>query len=279
MIKDFVVVYDETVFTNIPDLDDSLYDYNHEEADTGIVLHAIDASQRHRFMELVMLCSDTDVLLILLHYFDRLSSTTVFKTINREFHIRKIHDKLSADLCNGLLGFHALSGCDQTGKFFGYFKATCWGIFLSLPVAELKEFSNHSSSTLTSSTIDSLERFVVRLYSRNQVPKDLRWRMFTKQQADSHKLPPTSEAFRQKILRSHYTAMVWKQSHIASQTLPQPTDYGWRLDDDNQYEPVTTTLLPAPKSIIHLAVCSCKTKCVTMRCKCKKNNLKCSEMC
>ena len=41
----------------------------------------------------------------------------------------------------------------------------------------------------------------------------------------------------------------------------------------------TTTLPPAPESIIHLTVCHCKTKCVTVWCKCRKNGLKCSEMC
>ena len=54
-------------------------------------------------------------------------------------------------------------------------------------------------------------------------------------------------------------------------------DFGWKKDVDNLYEPVTTTLLPAQQSIIHLTVCSCK--CADNRCKCKKNNLKCSEMC
>ena len=89
--KDFVVVFNETVFSNMSDLDDQLSDYNHEETDTGIVLHAVDVSKRDPFTELVILCSDTDVLLILLHYFDDLCGTTVFKTINREFILRKIH--------------------------------------------------------------------------------------------------------------------------------------------------------------------------------------------
>ena len=39
--NDFVVVVDRTCYTNILDLDRSLQSYGHEEADTGIVLHAI----------------------------------------------------------------------------------------------------------------------------------------------------------------------------------------------------------------------------------------------
>ena len=51
------------------------------------------------------------------------------------------------------------------------------------------------------------------------------------------------------------------------------------VDASEEYEEVRTTLLPAPESIIHLTVCHCKTRCVTKRCKCRKNRLKCLEMC
>ena len=80
-MKDYVVVFEKTVLTNRADLDNNLRNYNHEEADTGIVLHALDVSKRGPFSELVVFSSDTDVLLILLHYFEKLSSSTIFKTI------------------------------------------------------------------------------------------------------------------------------------------------------------------------------------------------------
>ena len=133
-----------------------------------------------------------------------------------------------------------------------------------------------SSSQLTSDVVNSLEKYVVQRYCRNKVPQgiqslaDLRWWMFSKKQAESHKLPPTLEVFRQKCLRGHFMNTVWKQSHVSFQILPDPIDFGWNKDVDNLYEPVTTTLLPAQQPTIHLTVCSCK---------CKKNNLKCSEMC
>ena len=79
MDKDFAVVVDRTCFSNLADLDKSLKTYGQEEADTGIVLHAIDVCKRDPFSELTISCSDTDVLLILLNYFEQLPSTTVFK--------------------------------------------------------------------------------------------------------------------------------------------------------------------------------------------------------
>ena len=109
---------------------------------------------------------------------------------------------------------------------------------------------------------------------------ELRWRMFSKQQCDAKKLPPTWEAYRQKVFCAHYTALQWKSSHLPSPALPDPEDYGWKWDSSNLlYEAVMTTIPSAPESIIHLTVCQCKTNCSNNRCKCRKIRLKCSEMC
>ena len=78
--KDFVVVFDRSCFSNLADLEESLKTYGQEEADTGIVLHAIDVCRRDPFSELTISCSDTDVLLIVLNYFKQLPSITIFKT-------------------------------------------------------------------------------------------------------------------------------------------------------------------------------------------------------
>ena len=43
--------------------------------------------------------------------------------------------------------------------------------------------------------------------------------------------------------------------------------------------PILTYELPAPLAFIELSICSCKTKCATNRCKCRKNALQCTDMC
>ena len=63
---DYVVVYGNTCITNMINLNETLFDYNQEEADTGIVFQVFDVSERDPFTNLVISCSDTDVLLILL---------------------------------------------------------------------------------------------------------------------------------------------------------------------------------------------------------------------
>ena len=100
-----------------------------------------------------------------------------------------------------------------------------------------------------------------------------------KKQADSDRLSPTLTALKGKVSRAHYITLQWKSSHINSPSLLDPNDYGWLFNEKDQvFEPVMTSLAPAPESIIHLTVCNCKTNCSTNRCKCPKNVLNCSEM-
>ena len=116
--------------------------YDHEEADTGIALHAIDMLKHNTFTDLSIVCDDTDVLLILLYYFGDLSVSTNFVTQHNNMSLSLIDEVLERDVCEALLGFHALTGCDQTGKFYGHSKLSCWQTFLSSPPDVVKAFQN-----------------------------------------------------------------------------------------------------------------------------------------
>lgn len=284
---EYVIVYRMTCVTNILDLDPELKSYTHEEADTGIVLHAIDVCKRDPFTDLVISCSDTDVLLILLHYFDELSSSTIFRTTQHDITLQLVYESIGPHKCKAILGFHAFTGCDQTGKFYGHSKFSCWKVFMSSTSQVIAALSKLGESIIKPTEVDvqALEHFVMHLYCK-KIPStvedlaDLRWHMFSKQQSEAQKLPPTRAALTQKILRAHYTTFQWKSSHISSPVLPNPEEFGWKwLDDSTLFEPVMTTLLPAPESVIDLSMCRCQTNCKTLRCKCRKNNLNCTEMC
>ena len=84
---DYVVGYGNTCITNMMNLKETLFGYNEEEADTVIVLHALDVSERDPFIDRVLSCSDADVLLILLFYYEDLCSSCMFKTRNNEFKL------------------------------------------------------------------------------------------------------------------------------------------------------------------------------------------------
>ena len=103
---------------------------------------------------------------------------------------------------------------------------------------------------------------------------------FLRYQYENERLLPTSAAFYQKILRTNYTVMQWKSSHLAKTTLGSPSQYGWVWNDKNGvYDPVTAELSPVPESIVELSMCKCTTGCFTQRCKCKKNGFVYSELC
>ena len=89
----YEIVFGNTCKTNI-DINENLLDYNQEEADTGIMLHALDFTERKPFSELAISCSDTDVFLTLLHYFEDICSSTTFKARNKEIYLRTVHEIL-----------------------------------------------------------------------------------------------------------------------------------------------------------------------------------------
>ena len=81
---------------------------------------------------------------------------------------------------------------------------------------------------------------------------EARWVLYTKLQ-DSNKLPPTADALKFKILRSHLTCLVWKSSHLRSTILSDRVYYGWEKDG-GVYIPVMTDQLPAPIAVIEMSV-------------------------
>ena len=121
----FAVSYEFTCIFGIPNIDARLKDHCNEEADTCIVLHSLDVTKRNPFTDLVVYCCDPDVLLLLLYYFNELYSSTIFRTTNLEIRLWTLHSHLDPELRTSFLGFHALTTCDQSGKFSGFTKKTC----------------------------------------------------------------------------------------------------------------------------------------------------------
>ena len=162
----FVAVYGQTCLTNIQGLNPALMIHN-QVADTSIMLHAIDASQSNSFRDIIISCSDTDVLLILLNYYNELCTNTIFLTREHDMPLRLAYEKLGNEKCKALLGFHAITGCDQTGKFYGFSKLGCWKTFLSSSSDVLKSLQNLGGE-LEDDTKQNLEIFVLNLYSKNR---------------------------------------------------------------------------------------------------------------
>ena len=124
--------------------------------------------------------------------------------------------------------------------------------------------------------------FVVVMYDRSsdfaQVD-ECRLDLFARKQRMFDSIPPTSTSLLQHVKRSVYQAgWVWGQAERAQQDLPSPSDWGWKLSND-QWDILWTTLEPLSASCRELIKCGCKTGCNTGRCKCNKNSLACSALC
>ena len=140
-----------------------------------------------------------------------------------------------------------------------------------------------TSPNLTNEQLSLLESFVCTVYNPKginiQKLPELRWHLFCKSMCEGDRLPPTIPALKQHIMRAHVQAYTWGQAHISQQKLLDPLQHGFYKEDNGRFMPVTTDALPAPKAIIELVRCNCKTNCTSARCSCKMNDLPCTELC
>lgn len=257
-----------------------------EEADTKLLLHAVDATMSGA-TTIKIHSPDTDVLVLALRRYPQLCVNTFFVTgvgpKHRAVPLKLIFNALGSAKAAALPGFHAMSGADNTGSFAGKGKLTCWKAFCKSPEDVLAAFAELGITVQPSEAVlDGIEKFACQLYISNtnftQV-SDVRWWLFKNKQAQSESLPPTKSALVNAIKRAHYQAMVWCNDTTASPVLPSPQGYGWELKE-NEWIPVMTELPPAPEAVIHLIQCRCvKTHCSTNRCQCRRAGLVCTDMC
>ena len=159
---------------------------------------------------------------------------------HHQCNLRSIYEKLTPQVCTALLGFHAMTRSDQTGKFNGFTKKTCWDTFVQSMDEILDAFIHLRITDMNHDTdFKSLEPFIVHLYSRNKVPhgvadlSELRWYdgiTFPRinWNTKTYPPPPNSGTLYQTVLRAHYTSLQWKPAHIPSPQLPDPEDYAWK---------------------------------------------------
>lgn len=286
----FVVVHDTVAESNFEDFSEDLKKHDHEEADTLIVLHALDASNSNRQVDSLHVFSpDTDVFLLLLNKYPQLCQRTVFITgrgqTRRQIPLKNIHEQLGKEKAEGLLGFHAFTGADTSGRFAGKTKKKCFQTFMTASSDELRAFGNlgRGVDLPSTETVTALEKFVCRLYCPKgsdivNIPQ-CRWYLFSQKHAEGEKLPPTLVTLFQHVSRAHFITMIWVKADEPCQELPPPTNYGWVLEND-RLVPVRSSGLPAPLSVLVLIKCSCKaSSCASSKCSCMHANMKCTELC
>ncbi len=140
---------------------------NHEEADTRMIVHAMDAVKLG-YKRLLVMCRDTDVLLLLLYHLGALSVETwmISGTAKQRkcFPVHEIASHLDPAVIHNILGFHALTGCDTTSSFHGIGKMSCWKKYSECP--ELLEAVGRDGDT------SGVQTYLCQLYGCSGVPHE-----------------------------------------------------------------------------------------------------------
>ena len=256
----------------------------HEEADTRLMIHALDASLRgHRRIKIRT--NDTDV--IVLSVVSTLPVDEFWITYGsgknvQHMPVHVVASSLGPSKSSALPMFHALTGSDTVSFFRNHGKKSAWdvwNVFLELtPVlCALKA----SPEIITEESLAVLERFVVLLYDRTssllKVNK-ARQELFCKTSKEFDSIPPTKAALEQHIRRAVLQgAHTWGQTLLCQPALPSPADWGWQCQG-RRWSPYWTTLKQAKGTCYERIHCGCKTAC-RGRCKCMKANLVCTGLC
>ncbi|KAL8570386.1 hypothetical protein ACOMHN_035804 [Nucella lapillus] len=267
--------------TSDPRVDVEHLEARHEEADTRIILHCVNSQAA----SIVVSARDTDVFVLLLAHFHRMPCQKVWMKTGtakqRKYlpvHTIVEHLRLHQDALEALPAFHALTGSDTTSYLAGHTKKTCWVTFKE-HYRLLQCFGEDPD--LRDKTIQEAEEFVCKLYGVSDTSNinEARCKLFVKLKGViPEKLPPTKDALSHHIRRAHFQATVWRQAHLQHPVLPPTATMGWKLEAETLV-PVLMSLAPVPESCLELISCSCTTRCMTARCKCKRSRLPCTGAC
>ena len=280
-LKKFMVTAG-TKTTGNTEVPGSLRTHSHEEADTLLILHALTIDKD---AEVTIESPDTDIFLLLIHNCHELPPATRFITgkgkFRRSIAVKPVHDKLGEKRASALLGFHAFTGSDMTGRFAGRSKDWCFKVFLTCDSKIWEALESLGQADPSPQVYSQLERFVCLLYKSKVHTRveELRWFLFSNRAAEGESLPPTTGSLKLHVQRAQYMAMVWRKAAESHPSLPSPVGYGWQLlSDENTYVPVRCLNPPAPEALIKLLKCGCKKGCME-RCTCRNNSIPCTEVC
>ncbi|KAK3097011.1 hypothetical protein FSP39_005574 [Pinctada imbricata] len=290
--KDVISTYGSNILHNLYDETavEHLSPCSHEEADTRILLHMADAS-RKGFSKVAIRTVDTDVLVLAIAAFHQLSITEIWLIFGTGLNLRfiPVHDiaqELGEEKSSCIHVFHALTGCDQTSFFSGRGKKSAWQTWSTYPAltSALQMISKTPSDADLLTSLPTFERFTVLLYDKTSnclTTDEARKDLFTRKGRSMEGIPPTSAALLQHLKRVVYQAgFVWGQALTKNPTLPLPSDWGWRLNQCNRWEPLWTILDSASESCKELIRCGCNPSIGCKgRCKCLKAEMACTALC
>ena len=251
---------------------------------TRIIWHCIHATNKlsaNHDTAIIVWTPDSDVVPLLVRFHDKIVPRLYMQTSLHCIDINSIVSSLGSK-AKALSSLHSLSGCDTTGKFITKGKSK-WLAVLGVCDDDMVNALLSLESDNPLSQIAMLEKIVCRLYcpkvSHIKTLRDARYYLYCADTAQCERLPPTSGAFKQAVLRAACQARMWALSDRNERVLPDPEKYGWTLVD-RYFVPVTSEEQIAPDTILNLIKYAClKLECRSRHCKCFKANLPCTDLC
>lgn len=188
---------------------------------------------------------------------------------------------LSDEIRKSILQFHSLTGSDTTSQFAGIGKKSAWKVYCD---RNEKLVEKLGEQPICNSQVQSdVEAFICKLYCPETSVTDIqkiRSSMFRKSKKTLENIPPTHDALKLHIKRSHFQAFVWRHSLIAEPDVPSPLLCGWKKDGD-LLKPLLMNQDAVPANYLQLTSCGCSQagQCRTRRCLCRKAGIPCTAIC
>ncbi len=260
---------------------------DHEEADSRMFLHINHAVEVLDIKRFVLWSIDSDVAAMCPRFCKELAIEELhFKTgvghRKRYIPMHTVAEEIGVDMSQILPTVHALSGCDSTSAFSGVGKRKWISCVADHPhlINGMKQLGQHASN-ISEEAVESSIALTSLVYNRKKMANlnQLRYELFCSKKANSEKLPPTMDAFMQHLKRVNYQSFIWLHAHQKDLNLPNPADCGWKLNESGQLVPDPMTKAAAPDTLLVFVECACKGNCETRRCRCRREDMVCSDLC
>ena len=133
--QQYVVTYNRIKESNVGGFLDVMKTHDHEQADTFLILRCFNIARRDPFTKCTVYSPDTDVFLLLIHFYPSLPQSLLFHTgkgkYARNINIGPSDEGIWSSHVQALLGFRVFTDCNQTESFPRNSKPFWWKKFQS----------------------------------------------------------------------------------------------------------------------------------------------------
>ena len=165
--------------------------------------------------------------------------------------MHKAVGKVGQDVCNLLPAMHALKGCNFSSNLNGIGKK---GGFTTLKkhkddLVRLKNLGT-DITVISNEALTVCFKFISLLYGEaTSNLNHLRYKLFTKKNLESSKLPPTEDSALYHVKRASSQYFIWKHARERRLSLPSPDGNGRAKDEMGHLVPKLMEKDPAPESL------------------------------